>query len=448
LPTPAHRDDRRHTNDRAKDQRGEFQRDRDRILYSPFFRRLAGVTQVVHAGEGHVFHNRLTHTIKVAQIGRRLAELLRRDTDPDVVGAVGGVDEDVVETACLSHDLGHPPFGHIAESQLNACATEESVSDGFEGNPQSFRIVTAVAVRSKGHPGLNLTSASLNAILKYPWPRDTEGKRHQKWGHYHSELNDFDFARSRDGKGSDKRSVEAEIMDWADDVAYSLHDVDDFYKAGFVPLDRILSGGAEAERFVDALKKEGVITDPAHGIKFFEQLKKNTVDPDKDVLVPFEGTSGQYQALNKLEALLIRRYLGLDQPGTVKVDPDGEKRLFIDPTLRQEVDILKGLMRFYVYGHPALVAQQYGQQEVVKKLFEVLFDATQPDSRHARIIPPPFKETAEAVNCDQPDESGNTARVRLVMDIIASMTEQQAVAFHGRLVGIAPGSILDRIVRP
>ena len=165
-------------------------------------------------------------------------------------------------------------------------------------------------------------------------------------------------------------------------------------------------------------------------------------------MVPFEGTSGQYQALNKLEALLIRRYLGLDQPGTVKVDPDGEKRLFIDPTLRQEVDILKGLMRFYVYGHPALVAQQYGQQKVVKKLFEVLFDATQPDSRHARIIPPPFKETAEAVNCDQPGESGNTARVRLVMDIIASMTEQQAVAFHGRLVGFAPGSISDRIVRP
>jgi dGTPase len=290
------REDRRHTNDRAKDQRREFQRDRDRVLYSPFFRRLAGVTQVVHAAEGHVFHNRLTHSIKVAQIGRRLAELLKANSEAGLIQSIGELDEDVVETACLSHDLGHPPFGHIAENQLDQCAQERAVADGFEGNPQSFRIVARVAIRNNEHPGLNLTRASLNAILKYPWARATDGKEHDKWGHYHSEKDDFDYARALEKPGENRKSVEAEIMDWANDVAYSLHDVDDFYRAGFVPLDQILSESAETARFIAALHKDKVIPSPARGIEFLKKLREYAVEPE--LLVPFQS---EHRSVSRFE---------------------------------------------------------------------------------------------------------------------------------------------------
>jgi dGTPase len=234
------RDARLHARESFAAHRSEFRRDRDSIFYSNFFRRLAGVTQVVHVAEGHVFHNRLVHSLKVAQLGQSIVDVLIQRANENIINAVGGVDVDVVQTACLAHDLGHPPFGHIAESELDKCAIESKVPDGFEGNPQSFRIVTRVAIHDAAHPGLNLTSASLNAILKYPWPRDVEGKKNQKWGHYFGDKEAFKFARNRE-TCLDQRSAEAEIMDWADDVAYCIHDVDDFYRAGVVPLDRILA---------------------------------------------------------------------------------------------------------------------------------------------------------------------------------------------------------------
>jgi dGTPase len=155
--------------------RSPFQKDRDRLLYASAFQRLGSVTQVVSASEGYVFHNRLTHTLEVAQIARRLAEKLLVETDPGLVEALGGIDPEVVEAAALAHDLGHPPFGHIAEKQLDALAKKHNASDGFEGNAQSFRIVSRGAAHRTDYKGLNLTRATLNAILKYPWTRDRKG---------------------------------------------------------------------------------------------------------------------------------------------------------------------------------------------------------------------------------------------------------------------------------
>jgi dGTPase len=151
--------------------------------------------------------------------------------------------------------------------------------------------------------------------------------------------------------------------------------------------------------------------------------------------------------LNKLEALLIRRYLGVDAAGSIKLNAGDGPRLIVAPELREEVAILKGLMRFYVYGHSALVAQQYGQRQIVKRLFEILFDSSQPGSRHSRIIPAPFDESMKSINDADTGAVHQTERVRLVMDIIASMTEQQTVAFHQRLTGTSPGSILDKIIK-
>ena len=126
----------------ADDYRNPAQRDRDRVLYSGAFRRLGGVTQVVATSETLLVHNRLTHTLKVAQVARRLAEKIVSGTPEADLAAAGGVDPDVVETGALAHDLGHPPFGHIAEDELQKILDERHLVDGFEGNAQSFRIVT------------------------------------------------------------------------------------------------------------------------------------------------------------------------------------------------------------------------------------------------------------------------------------------------------------------
>src|SRR5271170_455642 len=151
---------------RDGDDRTEFQRDRDSILYSSALQRLSTTTQVVSGEQGRVFHNRLTHSLQVAQVGRRLAEKLKLK-QPDLA-TLYRLNEDVVEAACLAHDLGHPPFGHLAETALNKLARKSRGIQGFEGNAQSFRIVTVLAFRSEKFEGLNLTRQTLRAILKYP----------------------------------------------------------------------------------------------------------------------------------------------------------------------------------------------------------------------------------------------------------------------------------------
>lgn len=189
------RQERYHDNDGEPDNRREFQRDRDRVLYSAAWRRLGHVTQVVSPTEGFVFHNRLTHTLEVAQIGRRIAERLLSEDDKEKAARLGGIDPDVVETAALVHDLGHPPYGHAVETELNKLVSEHT-SDGYEGNAQSFRIVTKLARRRLAFDGLNLTRASLNAVLKYPWLRadkDENEKQYKKWGVYSTELERFSY---------------------------------------------------------------------------------------------------------------------------------------------------------------------------------------------------------------------------------------------------------------
>ena len=152
------RQDRRHAEEGDEGHRTPFERDRDAVLYTTSFRRLGGVTQVVSPAEGLVYHNRLTHTLEVAQIARRLTEKICGE-QPELARSLQ-LTPDVVETGALVHDLGHPPFGHVAEKELNRLVRDAGVDDGYEGNAQSFRIVTKLAVRNSD-PGLNLTRASL-----------------------------------------------------------------------------------------------------------------------------------------------------------------------------------------------------------------------------------------------------------------------------------------------
>jgi dGTPase len=209
------------------DVRTPFQTDRDRVLYSMPFRRLAGVTQFVSPGEGEIFHNRLTHSLKVAQIARRFAEHFR-DRYPDIVAAWGGLDPEVAEAVALAHDLGHPPFGHIAEKELDRLIFAElsrangrdpaaDPSEGYEGNAQSFRILTELAVRRpEGRFGLDLTRATLNATLKYPWKWREHATKADKYGAYACDDAAFRFARegtpAPGGGAPFVRSLEAQII--------------------------------------------------------------------------------------------------------------------------------------------------------------------------------------------------------------------------------------------
>jgi dGTPase len=227
---------------RIGDDRTPFQRDRDLILYSSAFKRLLGITQVASATVGHVFHTRLTHSLQVAQAGRRLAEklLIKQNTL-----AAGCIDPDRVEAACLAHDIGHPPFGHLAEQILDLKAIDFG---GFEGNAQSFRIVTQLSVTSAAFPGLNLTRGTLQALLKYPWtysrrPKDPSHSsgRKPKWGVYDCDGGTLEQITGDDSGGPFSKSAEAEMMDWADDMTYSVHDVEDFFRAGLIPIHLLKS---------------------------------------------------------------------------------------------------------------------------------------------------------------------------------------------------------------
>lgn len=434
--------DRQHDLGRRGDQRNPYERDRDRILYTSAFLRLAGVTQVTHAAEGHIFHNRLTHSLKVAQIARRLAEFLVRQNQQTASGkrllsSVGGIEPEVAEAAGLAHDLGHPPFGHVAEEELDQFLRKKRVRDGFEGNPQSFRIVTKVAIRSTEHLGLNLTLRTLNAIQKYPWPRAKRGKKHRKWGYYTTEAKEFREARSYLDRRDRRRTIEAEIMDWADDVTYAVHDVDDFYRAGLIPLDRLLSdSGDERDRFLKWARSNGG-ADAKSG-EFFVHLASYC-----NLRKPFAGSKEDRAELDALVTLLIRRYVvGTEEENPRRAARIGVSRkgprLVIEPTLRKEVDLLKDLTRFYVFSAPALVAQQYGQRRIIRDLASIFFEALgKPGAAGGDLIPEPFRGAIPR---------SRAARARVVADVITSMTEHQAIVLHQRLSGMVPGSVRDVIL--
>jgi len=429
----------------TSDFRSPGLRDRDRILYSSAFRRLGGVTQVASPTELHPVHNRLIHSLKVAQVGRSLAQVLNQNAEhAEALDQIGGIDADVIEAAALAHDLGHPPFGHVAEGTLDDLLVEggsqTGVPDGYNGNAQSFRIVTKLAVRYAAVretelAGLNLSRATLNAILKYPWLRQNEGFKHGKWGAFDSETADFAWARQLSKPVLHEKTIEAAIMDWADDITYAVHDVEDFFRAGLIPLDRITSDSREQERFRNWAIESKKITEAESDDVMSMLLNSFAVQPG--VLDPFSGSRADRAALRYLTSQLISRYV---RDSLSLISDAAGTRLHINVELEQEVRVLKLLTWCYVIESPSLITQRYGQKSLITSLFNTFCDAAGTRNDWA-IFPDFYQEALEYANND-------TKQIkRIVADLIASMSESQAIAIQQRLSGQSLGSAMDAYLR-
>jgi dGTPase len=348
---------------------------------------------------------------------------------------VGKLDVDATEAAALGHDLGHPPFGHIAEEVL-AHLMEDA--GGFEGNAQSFRIVNRLAVRDPERLGLNLTPVTLNGMLKYPWlpgekPDQPDAK---EFGAYWSDRDAFRTAQGASTLRPGQRTLEAELMDWSDDITYAVHDLEDFYRVGLVPLERLRTDRDERTRFFEAFKNPD------------GSLREKFVDLGEDRLLermellflgqlvfdPFVGTTTQRAQLRQATSTLIGDFMAAI---TADVSPEeAQTRVVrIDENARADVMILKELTWVYVINRPALALIQEAQKEVVQRLFETYFDASGPSGRR-ELLPLPEREAVA-------DAPSTAVRKRIVCDFIASMTELRTLELHGLLTGSRQGTILD-----
>ncbi len=394
----------------GRDHRTVFARDRDRILYSASFRRLAVVTQVLSPTEGFAGHNRLTHALKVAQVARRLAEYLQRIYPLDQIESLGGLDADVAESAGLAHDLGHPPFGHIAEEELDELLVAAGVADGFEGNAQSFRIVTKLEIRDTRAPGLNLSRATLNSLLKYPWRKGEapQGKSPAKYGAYFSEQEDYAFARS--GSAEKQRSLEAEVMDWADDITYSAHDLEDFYRFGKIPLANLASDSAERDQFLDRFFERRDLDSTAARAEW--RAVATSLFDALPVTSSYEGSRTQKAALRAYVGQRIQRALN-----STKLGAQGLAR---DPLVEQEVTLLKELTVDYVITDKSTEALQLGQRAIIRTLFQHYREQAAHKNRWS-LFPPVFRELLEDAGGDEAQQT------RVVADLISGMGEAQAI---------------------
>ena len=397
----------------AAPERTPFERDRARVVHAAASRRLAAKTQVVGPQSDDFVRNRLTHSLEVAQVARDLSRAL-------------GALPDIAETAALAHDLGHPPFGHNGERVLAALSEP---CGGFEGNAQTLRLLTrleAKTTRPDGRSaGLNLTRATLDACTKYPWPRAAAEQPHGvhadgsprtilKFGVYADDQPVFDWLRT--GAPQRRQCLEAQVMDFADDVAYSVHDVEDGTVAGRVDLARIDAPAVwqtVRDWYVAGASDEEL-----------DEVLAGLAAIDSWPRAPYDGTRRTLAALKNLTSDLIGRFCGAVQAATFEGAPGPYVRyrgdLFVPRRTRLEIAVLKGIAAHYVMRAEDRVLAMERQRELLTELVEALA------SRAPDALDRPFAD-------DWWEAGDDAARLRVVVDQVASLTDASAVAWHGRL---------------
>lgn len=401
-------------------RRGEFSRDRARVVHSSGLRRLSAKTQVVGPDSDDFVRNRLTHSLEVAQVGRELGSAL-------------GCDPDIVDTACLAHDLGHPPFGHNGEEVLAEIAVDIG---GFEGNAQTLRMLTRLEPKvvdrgtGRGH-GLNLTRASLDAATKYPWRRGQSPTGSAKFGVYDDDLAAFEWLRG--GAPEGRRCIEAQVMDLADDVAYSVHDVEDAVVSGRLDPQR-LGDSAEATRIADQVRSWYLPDLPVdEAVAALQRLRSLSAWVGE-----FDGEYRSLAALKDMTSQLIGRFIRSVEAATRAAAASGDgvtsggRRIsggrltrygadvVVPAETIAEIAVLKGLAAVYVMTVDDRKPIYARQRELLAELVDLLAGRS-PDA-----LDPPFA-TAWRLS---PDDAG---RLRAVIDQVASLTDARAVNLHRSL---------------
>jgi len=381
--------------------RTEFARDRARIIHSFALRRLAAKTQVAVPWLDDFPRTRLSHSLECAQVGRELGWAL-------------GADPDLMEGACLAHDIGHPPFGHNGEDALNAVSQE---CGGFEGNAQSFRLLVRLEAKTVDESGLsvglNLTRASLDAATKYPWPRAVNNR---KFGVYDDDQEIFDWVRIGAPKG--RQSMEAQIMDWSDDVAYSVHDLEDALVTGHVMLQNL---SADLPQLFEV----------AQGTYMSDmtQVEAEAALRDLQALscwpINYDGSHRHLARLKDLASQLVGRFALAAESATRDQYGDGpltryNANLVVPRAQRIEVALLKSIATYYVINAASSQERYADQQIIIKELVEMVL-AQAPAS-------------LESFFLDDWDLATNhSEQLRVVVDQVAALTDPGAYALHAKL---------------
>ncbi|WP_309620434.1 deoxyguanosinetriphosphate triphosphohydrolase [Salinibacterium sp.] len=391
-------------------RRSDFARDRARVLHSSALRRLAAKTQVLSPTSALDFaRNRLTHSLEVAQVGRELADSL-------------GLDPDIVDTACLAHDLGHPPFGHNGERALNDWAADIG---GFEGNAQTLRLLTRIEPKVFGPDGqsygLNLTRASLDASCKYPWPSsqgvaDPSGR--SKYGFYDDDTAAFEWLRT--GAPERQRCIEAQVMDLSDDIGYSVHDFEDAIVNGYVDVTA-LGARVDHDELVNSMFAWiGGELDHDELIAAFDRLDNLDAWIDS-----WDGSRRAHGRLKNLTSQLIGRFAGAAVQATRESNSGRLVRfgadLVVPREIQAEIAVLKGIVAAFVMSANARRPVYAQQRDILAELADVLLRSG-PTS-----LDPGFA-------ADWNDSDSDATRKRAVVDQVASLTDQSAMAWHERLV--------------
>jgi dGTPase len=390
-------------------RRSNFARDRARLLHSSALRRLAAKTQVLSPTSGLDFaRNRLTHSLEVAQVGRELAMSL--DLDPDVV-----------DTACLAHDIGHPPFGHNGERALNSWAEDIG---GFEGNAQTLRLLTRLEPKVFGDDGrsygLNLTRASLDASCKYPWPAsqsigDPSGRA--KFGFYEDDKPAFEWLRA--GAPDRVRCVEAQVMDLSDDIAYSVHDFEDAVVGNYINV-AALGARTDHDELVSSMY-EWIGGEHSHEelIEAFDRLDSLDV-----WLTDFDGSRVAQAQLKNLTSQLIGRFAAAATKATREAYPQRSLARFgadvvVPREIRAEIAVLKGIVAAFVMSRNTRQPIYARQRLMLAALADTLFETG------AEYLDRGFADEWYASESDE-------QRKRIVVDQVASLTDQSAIAWYER----------------
>lgn len=381
--------------------RDDFARDRARVLHSAALRRLSAKTQVLQPDSDDFIRNRLTHSLEVAQIGREIAAAL-------------GCNADVVDTACLAHDLGHPPYGHNGERALDEVA---AAIGGFEGNAQTFRLLTRIeAKRSTADGrsvGLNLTRASLDAASKYPWGRGGGPGGTAKFGFYDDDREIFDWVRADEPPHAPvARCLEAQVMDWADDVAYSVHDVEDGVTAGLIDL-RVLHDPGELEDLAELARALYAPRLP------LDRLRRSAVALRESKAFPTGAATGRAAAaaLKDMTSRLIGWFVREAVRATRERYGDGQllrydANLVVPDAVLAENALLKATAARYVMftaERNELMSEQREELTALVGLF----------GRRPELLDPIFAQ-------DHASAGDDGARLRVVVDQVASLTDVRA----------------------